>query len=106
MAKERGSDLLRKLHGGKHPFNDKTLAGVAEVLELSGSKLIGWRPRGTPVWESIQATIEVGPDDLGTALQKLVHDDHLAWTARVFPRGIPAVERAVLELELEGIRQQ
>jgi len=105
MALERGSDLLKKLHGGKQPFNDKTLASLASILELKGSKLIGWLPRGTPVWESVEATVQLATGDAGHAIQTLVNDHHLAWNARVFPRGIPVPDIAILQLEIQGIRQ-
>jgi hypothetical protein len=100
MDKERGSDVLRRMHGGAGA-NVKQLEGLYRTIDELNLKVIGWQLKGTPQWERVEAVIQVPTARVGQAVEKLVNLEQLAPNLHVFPYGIPVPDIAIIELEAQ-----
>lgn len=101
MAKERGSDALRRMHGGGSG-DGKHLEGIYRVIdELDEIKILRWINRGTPVWDRVSAVFEVSAGNAGKFVDQLIRNEQLAPNIRVFPYGIPFPDIAIVELDAE-----
>jgi hypothetical protein len=99
MTKERGSEALRRMHGGN---NGEHLEGIYRAIDaLEEIKILRWINRGTPVWDRVSAVFEVSAGNAGRLVDQIVRNEQLAPNIRVFPYGIPIPDIAIIELDAE-----
>ena len=98
MNKERGSDVLRRMHGGAGG-DTKQLESLYRVVDELDLKVVRWHNIGVPAWERVEAAFQVPTARVGQAVEKLINLEQLAPNLRVFPYGIPVPDIAVVELE-------
>lgn len=106
QQKERGSDVLRRLSGNPKPLDVKHLEGVFRLVDsIEQAKILDWRPKGTPqFFDSLSGRAEVRLDGVGKFVEGLCRDDKLIWNCKVFPKGIPWPEIAIVEFSSEQVR--
>jgi hypothetical protein len=105
-AKERGSEVLRRLSGNPKPIDLKHLESVFRLIDtIDQAKILDWRPKGTPqFFEALSASAEIRFDGIGKFVEGLCRDDKLIWNCKVFPKGIPWPEIAIVEFNSEQVR--
>jgi len=101
MNQERGSDVLRRMHGGAGG-NAKHLEGLYNAVDELDLKVLRWLPKGTPVWDRVEAVFQVSSGRAGQAVDKLINLEQLAPNLRVFPYGVPVPDIALIELEAQA----
>ena len=106
MVQERGSEVLRRLSGSPKVIDDKHLESVFRLIDrIEEVKVLDWRPKGTPqFFEALHGRAEVSFGAVGQFVEGLCRDENLAWTVRVFPKGIPWPDLAVVDFESQQIR--
>ncbi len=97
MVQERGSDVLRRLHGDGPTDH---VEGLFQIVDDLGSDLEirRWHPIGvvnSPL--VLEGVFEVSSSRLGGFVDKLFNDELLEATIRVFPIGVVASELAIVE---------
>jgi hypothetical protein len=97
MNKERGSDVLRRMHGGG--ANAKQLEGIYRTIDELEVKVLRWHNIGVPAWERLEAVFQVASGHAGQVVDKLINLEELAPNLRVFPYGIPVPDIAIIELD-------
>ncbi len=99
MANERGSEALRRMHGGN---DGEHLEGIYRAIDsLEQIKILRWINRGTPVWDRVSAVFEVSSGSAGKLVDQIIRDERLAPNIRVFPYGVPVPDIAIVELDAE-----
>jgi hypothetical protein len=97
--KERGSELLRRLHGERQPIGPEHLENVYKAVDSLQSevKLLRWIHKGTPVPDYVSAVFEVKRGGVGQMVDRLINDEKLSWNLEVFPYGIPYPDIAIIK---------
>ncbi len=103
MEKERGSEVLRRLHGERQPIGKEHLEHVYRAVDelQSEVKLLRWINKGTPVPDYVSVVFEAQRGSVGQLVDRLIKDEKLQWNLRVFPYGIPYPDIAIIEAEGE-----
>ncbi|HEV3457545.1 MAG TPA: hypothetical protein VHG32_13360 [Thermoanaerobaculia bacterium] len=102
MAKERGSDLLRKLHGN---FPTTHVEGLFRAVDDQADlKILRWFPRGVPpATLVVEGVFEVSTGSVGKFVDSLIHNnEQLAASLQVFPYGVPRPDVAIVEYRGEA----
>jgi hypothetical protein len=97
MVKERGSDVLRRLHGDG-PI--KHVEGLFQLVDDLGLelKIRRWHPIGVPpATLALEGVFEVSSSSVGGLVDRLINDEQLAANIRVFPIGVPVEDLAIVE---------
>jgi hypothetical protein len=102
MAKERGSDLLRKLHGN---FPTTHVEGLFRAVDdLGDLKILRWFPRGVPpATLVVEGVFEVPTGSVGKFVDTLIqNNEQFAANLQVFPYGVPRPDIAIVEYQGEA----
>ena len=107
MSQERGSEVLRRLSINPKPIDGKHLEGVFRLIDglEQEIKILGWWSRGNPAFfEALHGSAELSFKTVGQFVEGLCRDDNVAWNCRVFPKGIPWPDLAIVDFESQQVR--
>jgi hypothetical protein len=99
MQQERGSEILKRLAGGRqHLFDESAFHRLGEVVDQHSLKVLDWTIYGQPAIDRVVGTLRANPKDTGAIIDRLINDQ-ARWHVRLFPYGIPWPDEVIIQIE-------
>lgn len=105
-SEKRGSEeLLKRLDKGGATLDMKQIRELVRVTDSDGIRVLDWQIFGQPGIDRLRASLQVEPRQLPDLVTSVLKLNELRVNWKIFPKGIPVIDRFQVEIENAGFEQ-